>query len=117
MQISSSLSQRTYQVALDGLAERQRAIAENMANLETPQYLARTVSFEDTLAAQRTSGELPTDAAISSGRSSAPTNQAGNNVQLDEQVVALQDTLLRYQVMSRAVTGAYDRVRTASRTQ
>ena len=37
--------------ALDGLAARQRAIANNIANVNTPGYTAERVSFEDALAA------------------------------------------------------------------
>jgi len=114
--ISSTPSQRVYAVALDGLAERQRAIAENLANVQTPGYLARTVAFEEALAAQRASGTAADATAVTSGRSQAATGVNGNNVRLDNEIVALQDTQLRYQVMSRAVTGAYDRLRTASRT-
>ena len=35
--------------ALDGLALRQRAIADNVANIQTPGYHARRVQFEDAL--------------------------------------------------------------------
>ena len=37
--------------ALDGLAARQRAIANNIANVNTPGYTAERVSFESALAA------------------------------------------------------------------
>ncbi len=36
--------------ALDGLALRQRVIADNVANIQTPGFLAGRVSFEDSLA-------------------------------------------------------------------
>ena len=36
--------------AMDGLALRQRAIANNIANVNTPNYHAKRVSFEDALA-------------------------------------------------------------------
>ena len=38
--------------ALDGLSARQRAIANNIANVNTPGYTAERVSFEDALAFQ-----------------------------------------------------------------
>src|SRR5690606_38210897 len=42
--------------ALDGLALRQRVIANNVANLNTPGYLAQRVSFERELAQAVRSG-------------------------------------------------------------
>jgi flagellar basal-body rod protein FlgB len=35
--------------ALDGLSARQRAIANNIANVNTPNYHAKRVAFEDAL--------------------------------------------------------------------
>ena len=42
---------RTLRTALNGLSMRQRATADNIANLNTPGYKAARVSFEDSLAA------------------------------------------------------------------
>lgn len=116
MLITSDAAFRSAAVALDGLAERQRASAENIANIQTPGYLARTVEFEDTLRQQMLGSRVPDDGAITSGRSNAATNTNGNNVQLDEEMVRLQDTQLRYQVMSRFVQSRFDHLRTASRS-
>lgn len=115
MLITGDANFRSAAVALDALAERQRASAENIANIQTPGYLARTVNFEQALRNQRAGG-VPNDSAISSSRSTSPTNINGNNVQLDEEMVRLQDTQLRYQVMSRYVQARFDHLRTASRT-
>ena len=37
------------QTSLDGLAARQRIIAQNLANSETPGYISQNVDFEDSL--------------------------------------------------------------------
>ena len=49
--------------ALSGLALRQRTIADNTANIETPGFLAGKVSFEDTLRSSIADGSDPFAAA------------------------------------------------------
>ena len=43
------LTMQAIQTSLDGLAARQRIIAQNLANSETPGYIAQNVNFEDSL--------------------------------------------------------------------
>ena len=45
-----SVTMNALSSALDGLAARQTAIAQNIANVNTPNYRAKTVSFETALA-------------------------------------------------------------------
>ena len=51
--------------ALDGLDRRQQAIASNLANLETPGYQAREVSFEGDHLLRLRGGDGPGEAEIS----------------------------------------------------
>jgi flagellar basal-body rod protein FlgB len=88
--------------ALDGLAMRQRVIADNIANVETPGFLAGKVSFENSLAAAVANGD-PGAAQPSTARSLEPTRLNGNNVNLDEETLSNVDTGLRYQLMLRAM--------------
>lgn len=100
--------------ALSGLSARQRAIAQNLANIETPNYRAKTVSFEDSLRAalqSRDAADLR-QVQISTDRSDDPVNQIGNNVQIDKETVALEDTGLRYQLLTEAVSGRFRLLRT-----
>ncbi|MET0853053.1 MAG: flagellar basal body protein, partial [Microterricola sp.] len=46
-----SVSLSALSSALDGLAMRQRTIADNIANVNTPGYHAKRVAFEGALAA------------------------------------------------------------------
>lgn len=100
--------------ALDGLAMRQRAIADNIANVNTPGYTAQRVAFEDALAASI--AKRDGHAAPSVSRSLEPTRLDGNNVNLDTETLSNIDTVLRYQFASRAVDGAFSSVRAAMRT-
>ncbi|XBH22131.1 flagellar basal body protein [Jonesiaceae bacterium BS-20] len=100
--------------ALDGLALRQKAIANNIANINTPNYLAKRVRFEDELARQvaRGNGQVTAQRVVSL----EPTRLDGNNVNLDTETLSNIDTALRYQVALRAVDGNFSSLRTAMRT-
>lgn len=99
------------QSALRGLAARQEVIAENVANVETPGYLAKTISFEDSLRAAMESGE-PGSMDISEGTSLAPTRMNGNNVNLDVEISSQVETNLRQQLAIRALNAKYASIRT-----
>lgn len=100
--------------ALDGLSLRQRAIADNIANVNTPGYHARRVRFEDALASSVAAGDGRATATV--GRSLEPTRLDGNNVNLDTETLSNIDTVLRYQFAAQAVDGSFASVRTALRT-
>ena len=98
--------------ALRGLSARQRTIADNIANLETPEFLAGRVEFESSLTAALAVG-TPDAAQISTERSLAPTGVNGNNVSLDEETLAMIETDLRYQLASQSMTNKFTLLRTA----
>lgn len=100
--------------ALDGLALRQRAIADNIANVQTPNYHAKRVAFEDELARAVGQGSGAVTATVA--RSLEPTREDGNNVNLDTETLLNVDTNLRYQLATQAVSGTYSSLRTAMRT-
>lgn len=100
--------------ALDGLSQRQRAIADNIANVNTAGYHAKIVSFEQELAASVARGDGHVTARVS--ESNAATRLNGNNVELDTETLSNIDTVLRFQFASQAVGGAFASVQTALRT-
>lgn|SRR5690349_15089693 len=89
--------------ALDGLALRQRAIADNIANINTPGYQAQRVQFEDELRAAVAGGSGAVEATVE--RSLEPTRLNGNNVNLDTETLSNIDTVLRFQFASQALGG------------
>jgi len=103
----------TLHSALTGLSKRQRVIADNIANIETPGFLAGKVSFEDSLLNAVEAGS-PKDATIAVARSLEPTREDGNNVNLDHEVISNIDTQLRYQLMIRAMDDQYGAIRTVA---
>jgi flagellar basal-body rod protein FlgB len=100
--------------ALDGLALRQRSIADNIANVNTPDYHAKRVAFEDALAKSVNAGDGHVSATTAS--SLEPTNTNGNNVNLDTETLSNIDTVLRYQFATQAANGQFATMRAALRT-
>ncbi|GAB4098614.1 flagellar basal body rod protein FlgB [Sinomonas halotolerans] len=109
-----SVSSLALQSALDGLAARQRAIADNIANVNTPGYTAKRVLFEDSLRAAVSAGSGTVRPA--EARSLEPTQLNGNNVNLDTETVSNIDTVLRYQFAAQAVGGEAAALRAAMRS-
>ena len=98
--------------ALRGLAARQRTIADNIANIETPGFLAGRVDFESSL--RRAAGTSAVgDVHASTSRSLDPTGVNGNNVKLDDELVSSTETNLRYQLMVEAMSSKFRLLRTA----
>lgn len=108
----SDVTMRSLQVALNGLTARRQAHQTNIANLETPGYLATKVSFESSLADALRAG-TPESAEQSITKSQAPTNMSGNNVQPDEEFVGLTETSLMGQLVTEALNSKYRLIRTA----
>ena len=113
MSMFSSVSSVALNSALDGLALRQRVIANNVANIQTPGYHAQKVSFEDALSKAVSSGSGAVEARTA--RSLEPTREDGNNVNLDEETLLNIDTNLRYQLATQAVSNEFSTLRAAMR--
>jgi flagellar basal-body rod protein FlgB len=103
--------------ALSGLAQRQRVTADNIANIQTPGFLAGRVDFESSLKGALRNGETPTISGGTTARSLEPTNTNGNNVNLDQETVIATETGLRYQLALNALDGKYNVLRSSLRTQ
>ncbi len=102
--------------ALSGLAQRQRVTADNIANVNTPGFLAGRADFESALSGAIRNGEAPTVHGGTVTRSLEPTNTNGNNVNLDAETLIATETGLRYQLALNALDGKYNVMRTALRT-
>jgi flagellar basal-body rod protein FlgB len=93
--------------ALSGLSLRQRVIANNIANIETPNFRAGRVSFEDALRSAVDSGGSPAEVRPGVEQSLEPTGENGNNVNLDDETLSNVDTGLRYQLVLRALDSKF----------
>lgn len=91
--------------ALDGLAARHRAIAQNIANVETPGYTPVDVSFEDELRQLRDGGPAPQNGRLQlTSVSMQPQVDRidGNGVSLDQEVIRLTENTLTYEAVAQA---------------
>ena len=109
------LAMRVIQQSLDGLAARQRVIAENIANVDTPGYHAGRVSFEDNLRTAIDKGDSPESVGMSTSRSTEATRMNGNNVNVDDENVSLIETQLRYQLAVDSMNTKFRILRTSMR--
>jgi flagellar basal-body rod protein FlgB len=94
--------------ALNGLSLRQRVTANNIANIETPNFHAGKVSFEDALNSALANGDNPGDVTATVGTSLEPTREDGNNVNLDEETISSYDTQLRYETTLQAMNNKFN---------
>jgi flagellar basal-body rod protein FlgB len=108
----SEISTATLRMALTGLDMRQQAIADNIANIETPGFLAKQVDFEDSLRAAAADGE-PGAVSFDTSRSLAATRLNGNNVNVDVEVMANSEVKLRQALAINALNAEYTLLRTA----
>lgn len=102
--------------ALSGLAQRQRVTADNIANINTPGFLAGRTDFESSLRGELENGEAATVGGGTTARSLAATRTDGNNVDLDSETVIATETGMRYQLALSALDGKYSLLKSALRT-
>ncbi len=101
--------------ALDGLALRQNVLADNIANVDTPDFRATSVDFESSLRSALQQGEISANGLEPVATpSTAPAGPNGNNVDLRQQSLAAIQTQFQYQIMTRAVTDRYGLITTAA---
>ncbi|HZR99609.1 MAG TPA: flagellar basal body rod protein FlgB [Chloroflexota bacterium] len=126
MDISSS--DRLIQAAMSGLATRQRVIADNVANVDTPGFKASHVEFETAL--RRASGDDVSARLLSyrgDGRWAPPDatrleptialdlstrREDGNNVDVDRQMLELADTNITYNALASLTSARFGILRT-----
>jgi flagellar basal-body rod protein FlgB len=111
--VFDDVSTSALRVAVTGLSARQSAIADNIANIETPGYRARKVQFEQALTNAVADGTSPSSVSPSTQTSLEPTRLNGNNVNLDEETLSHVDTTMRYQLTVRAMDSKYGMLRDA----
>ena len=109
----NDIAASSLRVAVAGLSARQNAIANNIANIETPGYRARKVKFEEALSSAVANGRAPSTVSPSVQNSLEPTRLNGSNVNLDEETLSHIDTTMRYQLTLRALDGKYSLLREA----
>jgi flagellar basal-body rod protein FlgB len=111
--VFDDVSSSSLRVAVAGLSARNTAIANNIANIETPGYQARKVNFEEALRGAVAQGKSPAGVTPNTQNSLEPTRLNGSNVNLDEETLSHIDTTMRYQLTLRALDSKYGMLRDA----
>lgn len=102
-------------------ATKQKAISHNIANVDTPNYKAKDISFKsdliNSIKAQRTSekhiefSSSPTNIKITT-RSSTMFNHNGNNVDIDKEMTSLAENQIYYNAVADRISGKFNSLKT-----
>ena len=95
----SNLAIQSLQFALNGLSVQQKAIANDVANLNTPGYTGTKVSFETALQQALASKSPSATPSITVGKTTNPPGLNGNNVSLNGELVSLENATMQYQAV------------------
>jgi flagellar basal-body rod protein FlgB len=91
--------------ALDASWMRNQVIAQNIANVDTPNYKRKTVSFEDQLLQEMSKSDFKNsdvenvDIEVIQENSNLSYRLDGNNVDIDTESAALAENTIRYNVL------------------
>lgn len=103
---------RVVEAAMRGIGERQRVIADNIANAATPNYRARSVDFETSLASAVRTGDM-SNARVSVTDRPNPVKQDGNTVDATEEFMQMDQAALMYEALVQAMNFRVSSVRSA----
>lgn len=92
--------------AIDSIGAQQSAVANNIANAQTPNYHATDVSFEQSLqqALASPGGAVAHSSLVAS---SAPAAVDGNNVSLATDLVEAEKATLQYQTVTDSLNAQF----------
>ena len=103
---------------LDSAALRQRVLANNLANINTPGYKRQDVKFRDQLADAIESGSRQKIEAVQpvvDRDNTSPARPDGNTVSLQDELATMAENSLLYNLATKLVNGKYSRLHSAIR--
>lgn len=117
-----------YKKSLDASWLRNKAISNNIANVNTPNYKRQVVNFDDVLRSHMEQGTTTMMKKTHNGHMDSPGmsldptisqvkdtafREDGNNVNIDVEMTERTKNEIRYSAMSDKVTGTFTNLRTA----
>ena len=100
--------------ALNGISFRQDVIADNIANVDTPNFRARAVDFETSLQSAVDAGGVgPNGVDVRVLPTNTPVGENGNNVDLRKETVAAMQSVFQFQIVSRSISDRLESMRVA----
>ncbi|MGP4059820.1 flagellar basal body rod protein FlgB [Halobacillus litoralis] len=110
----------TLENALNYSSAKNRAISNNIANVDTPGYKAKDVAFKDVLAQERSSfqtkrtnerhfqfGPDTSESYRTFTKSNTTYNHNGNNVDIDKEMNELAQNQIQYQALVDRMSGKF----------
>lgn len=113
---------------LDGLSRRSQATSNNIANIDTPGYVRQEVNFETELQRQfgqgatsmaatdprhfTSGGKLRDSLGVDPQQLLSSSRMDGNSVDIDQEMVTLTETQMRYQAASQVLSKKLGIIRT-----
>lgn len=107
MQIFTDRTTAALHASLTGEAQRQRVISDNIANVNTPGYKAKRVSFEDSLA-RALDGQGSSTVSISRSPAEPWASLNDNTVSLEQETTDLVKSGLHYEAIVTAVNHKFN---------
>jgi flagellar basal-body rod protein FlgB len=92
---------------LDALSARQKLVARNIANVDTPGYKTQDIDFQSELS--RAAGSPPTIVEPAG----LPVKNDGNNVSLDHESLLLAENDMRFNIATQLLRGQIHEIREA----
>jgi len=103
---------------LDASAMRQRVLANNLANADTPRFKRQDVEFREMLTKAVDSADARELAVVQPKivvDTAAPSRSDGNSVSMQRELGEMTENSLLYQFATRAVSRNFDTLRKAIR--
>jgi flagellar basal-body rod protein FlgB len=100
--------------ALNGISFRQNVIADNIANVDTPNFRASSIDFETSLREAVARGDGNASLRIETLPTATPVGLNGNNVDLRKETMAAMQSTFQYQLVTRSVTDRLADLRVAA---
>jgi flagellar basal-body rod protein FlgB len=110
MKLIDTTHTKLLEKAMDAYAMRQKAIASNVSNIDTPGYKRLEVSFEDKLQeAQETGLDKNLDNV------NAEVNETDDKPIIEDELMEMADNQLRYRTVSKSIRHSFGMLRQAIR--
>ena len=95
---------------MDLISFRQKLVASNIANADTPGYTTKDINFQAEYQSAIDGGDQTANVVE---MTQLPTKTDGNNVSLDREARLLSENAMRFSVASNLARGALSAVRSA----
>jgi flagellar basal-body rod protein FlgB len=98
MAINLDVTTQALSKLVDATVQRQRVLANNLANVDTPGFIRQDLPFEENLAEAMRRGDLSNFSPKITTDKTTPPRADGNNVQIERELAELNKNMLMHQM-------------------